>query len=489
MITTGRIKAIPDELMDEEILKPQFEYEVEYLLKWYVEIEKVLLAEYKRMGYISDSESKKIASTLNKIAQNGLFANNATNMSDIAFAIEEQIQENIEDNSYAWHVDRSRNDFQSCAQVMFGREQVLEIADKLLQLADIVYKLAVKTTDIPMPGYTHYQAAQIISPGFYLSALYEQLINSSKRMLEVYDSINKCPLGAGAMAGQELEWDRERMAELLGFSSPQRHALVSVASREWVIGISGELSALSATLSRFVSDLMMWGSGEYRFIELPDQLAGISSAMPQKKNYPILERIRGRTAHITSFHIDFLMAQRSTAFTNLVEVSKEAGKYVITMFKEMKSIFKLLSLVIENLTFNEKRMMMVCKREYLGGFTLANLLTLNSKIPYRKAQIIAGQYIKRSIDQDIHSEEANLELLEEVCKEEGYSHKLTHDAFKDALSTLSNLHSKQSLGSTSPKKVKELLHDQYNDFEQIYCNWNQRKKSISEALEKLQLQL
>jgi len=230
----------------------------------------------------------------------------------------------------------------------------------------------------------------------------------------------------------------------------------------------------------------MWGSGEYRFIELPDQLAGISSAMPQKKNYPILERIRGRTAHVTSFYIDFLIAQRSTAFTNLVEVSKEAGTYVITMFKSIKSILNLFSMVIENLEFKEARIMEVCKREYLGGFTLANLLTLKSKIPYRKAQIIAGEYIKKSIDMNINSEEANLELLNEVCRKEGYSCGVSQEMFKDSLDTLSNLHSKKSYGSTSPKKVKELLNTQHKDFEQLQSEWNERRTHITEALKKLQ---
>ncbi|MEK8104314.1 lyase family protein [Micromonospora sp. M12] len=177
-----------------------------------------------------------------------------------------------------------------------------------------------------MPGYTHFQAAQVSTPGFYLAAVSEEVLHTLRRLLSTYDGIDACPLGSGAMTGQELAWDRDRLARSLGFRRVQPIALTSVASRRWVLEVTGDLGVLGVTLSRFGTDLLTWGSGEYGFIDLPDELSGISSAMPQKKNFPVLERIRGRTAHLTAYHLDAVLGQRNTPYTNLVEVSRRPAR-------------------------------------------------------------------------------------------------------------------------------------------------------------------
>src|SRR5262245_60753891 len=133
-------------------------------------------------------------------------------MSDFAFALERHVEECLPAPVPAWHVDRSRNDLQSCAQLMFGRDQLGLIAEDLLALGRVAHALATETADLPMPGFTHLQAAQVISPGFYLAAVVEQVLHTAARLLSTYDSVDLCPLGAGAMSGQELDWDRNRMA-------------------------------------------------------------------------------------------------------------------------------------------------------------------------------------------------------------------------------------------------------------------------------------
>src|SRR5262249_40879932 len=158
----------------------------------------------------------------------------------------------------------------------------------LLRLGRAAGVLAGRHLDTPMPGYTHLQAAQVISPGFYLSALGAETLRILHRLTLTYAEVDRCPLGAGAMAGQELAWSRDRMAELLGFAGPTPHALVAVASRGWALSVAGDLSGYGVTLGRFATDLMAWGSSGYGFIDLPDELSGISSAMPQKKNFPFL---------------------------------------------------------------------------------------------------------------------------------------------------------------------------------------------------------
>lgn len=479
MVLTGRIKDSPSKLLHEMVLQPQFDYELEHLLPFYLQIEMAMISEYKRLGLITKEASEEILSYLDQINKNTIVAESESNMSDICFAIEKYVETRLTHRAEAWHVDRSRNDVQATAQVMFARKQLLDIVGELLQLSEAIQTQAIRTMDMPMPGYTHYQPAQIITPGFYFAAVNEQIGKSIKHLLHLFDELNECPLGSGAMAGLELEWDREALAERLGFLRPCRHALTSVASKDWMIQIGAELSNLSVSISRFVTDLINWGSSEYRLIDLPDQLSGISSAMPQKKNFPVLERIRGKTAHITAYYLDFAVAQRNTPFTNLVETAKEGGNNFATMINHMKTLLRLYTSVMEHLQFQEERMYEICTNEFFGGFSIANQLSLRGGIPYRMAQALAGRYIVGMMQRGRRATEVDANYLQEICRAEGYEVTLLEEELQEVCDVTRSLHSKKTLGSTHPDQVKTLLYIQEQEREAQRIQWKKAEFTLT----------
>ncbi|MCR8844955.1 lyase family protein [Paenibacillus sp. SC116] len=472
-ILTGRIKKTPSVLLDETVLRPQFAYELEHLLPFYLRIEKVMVVESVRLGLMTESAAQEILHVLEQINEHTLTAESQDNMSDICFAIERYVELHVTERSVTWHADRSRNDVQATAQLMFAREQLLSVLAELMAMSDIVQKQAERTATLPMPGYTHYQPAQIITVGFYLAAINEQIGHTIDRLLSLYDKMNACPLGAGAMAGLELAWNREQLAERLGFERPCRHALVSVASKEWMLHIGSELSTFSITLSRFITDFITWGSSEYRFIDLPDELSGISSAMPQKKNFPVLERIRGKTAHMTAYYVDFAMAQRNTPFTNLVETAKEGGSNFIHLISNANILFRLFTTVIEHLHFRENRMYQICSQEFFGGFSLANKLSLQGRIPYRRAQVIAGRYIVWMMEHGRKPSDIDLNQLQQICREQGYKAGLSEVELRNVFDVEHSLYSKITLGSTHPKEVTCLLAQQKKEREIQRIQWKQ----------------
>jgi argininosuccinate lyase len=480
---SGRVSAAPAELLHDEILRPQFEYEVAHLLPWYLAAEKVLLAEYVRCGLITSGDARALHAVLDQVTAADLTAHPDVNMSDLAFALERHVEERLPAPVPAWHVDRSRNDLQSCAQLMFGRDQLGHVVDDLLALGRAAHVLAGETACLPMPGFTHLQAAQVISPGFYLAAVVEQALHTADRLLATYDGIDRCPLGAGAMSGQELDWDRDRMAALLGFHAPQPHALVAVASREWVLEITAELSVLGVGISRFVTDLMAWGSSQYGFVELPDSHAGISAAMPQKKNFPLLERIRGRSAHLSAFHVDVVLGQRGTPFANMVEVSKEASAHLLTAFATARSTLRLFTEVLGRLRFRPDRMRAACAAEHLGGFTLANRLTLREGVPWRRAQVIAGRYVVAT--QGRPPAEVAPDVLAEVAREAGFPLSAPASVLAGAFDVDAGLREKCSAGSTNPDSVRELLATQEIRLDASGSALASRRERVAAALDSL----
>ncbi|MFF8290568.1 argininosuccinate lyase [Streptomyces sp. NPDC016309] len=478
---TGRIASGPDALLRAEVLEPQLRFETDALLPWYVQVEKVLLLEYRRLGLLDGAQVGAIADILDRVTPAAVAEEAAESMSDIAFTLERHVARRLDAVPPAWHVDRSRNDLQATAQSMQGRARLLECADALLVFGRTAHRLAGRGAGLVMPGYTHMQPAQVISPGFYFAALADQVLHTLERLESVYRTADASPLGAGAMAGQELDWDRDRMAALLGFAEVRTHALRAVAQRDWALEACAEFSLLGVALSRFVTDLMTWGGAGYGFIDLPDQWSGISSAMPQKKNFPVLERIRARTAHLGAAYAAVSAGQRSTPYSNSVEVSKEAGAGVPGAFDTLGSVLRLFGAVLENLRFREDRMREACESEYLGGFTLANLLTLRAGVPWRTAQVAAGRYIVRAVARGLPPAEPDGALLDAVLAAEGYAADDAAGLLAEAMSVPGGLRAKRSDGSASPDSVRALLAGQDVAFGALEERWRRRRTAVEAA--------
>jgi argininosuccinate lyase len=360
---------------------------------------------------------------------------------------------------------------------MLGRKELAGVADLLLSFGAVAHSLAGRSVDILMPGYTHFQAAQIISPGFYFAALSGQILHSLRRLLATYDEIDYCPLGAGAMAGQQLGWDRDRMARLLGFRGPQPLALTSVACRAWVAETTAELGLLGITLSRFCTDLINWGGSEYGFIDLPDALSGISSAMPQKKNFTVLERIRGKTAHLTAMHLDVALGQRNTPYTSLVEVSKEASSNLMGALDSCRTAVTLFTAVLEGLTFRRDRMADACAREYFGGFSLANSLTLSEGIPWRTAQVIVGAYVAAAMETGLKPGDPDASLLRKIAVGHGYELNDPAPLLAAAFDVSDALRQTTTAGSVHPDAVRRVLAEQDADHSRLRREWSRRQEA------------
>ncbi|QII04303.1 argininosuccinate lyase [Rhodococcoides fascians A25f] len=488
---TGRISTGPDDMLLTEVLLPQLRFEAANLTPSYVRAERVLLLEYHRMQLLSADDVVVLNRALDGVDEAAVLATAGSAMTDTVFAVERIVTAAVQDSGSTvpamWHVDRSRNDLQATAQLMYGRGRILDLVDELLALVRAVHRFAQRESGVFIPGYTHSQPAQVMTADFYATALGETLLHTLDRLKATFAAVEDCPLGAGAMTGGDLIWDRDGMAALLGFSHGRGNALRAVATRDWALETTAELALLGVPLSRFVTDLMTWAGGGHGFLDLPDAWSGISSAMPQKKNFPVLERIRARTAHLTSAFLDVATAQRSTPFSNTIEVSKEAGAGVPAAFDTAGSVLRLLREVLDVMTLRRDQLRVACETDHLGAFRLANALCMNVGIPWRDAQVLAGRYVVAALASGLGPSTCDGSLLGQLLSEAGSAvpgpdpvqaaQKLLDEAF-DIEKAVAD---KKTSGSTARDAVAAMCDAQAAALNVAEREWAARRAWISDG--------
>ena len=253
-----------------------------------------------RQGIISEEDKDKITEGLLGILED--IENGALTISpgaeDIHSFVEETLTERIGQAGKRLHTGRSRNDQVALDMKLYTRDEIKEIDGLLEKLLEELLKIMEENLDTFMPGFTHLQKAQPITLAHHMGAYFEMFQRDRLRLFDIYQRMNYCPLGSGALAGTTYPLDRDYTAELLDFYGPTLNSMDSVADRDYLIELLSALSTIAMHLSRFCEEIIIWNTNEYRFVEIDDSYSTGSSIMPQKKNPDIAELIRGKTGRV-----------------------------------------------------------------------------------------------------------------------------------------------------------------------------------------------
>lgn len=236
-------------------------------------------------GIISVEDKDTIIAGLNSILEdieNGKlqFTNEHE---DIHSFVEAHLIERVGDAGKRLHTGRSRNDQVALDMKLYTRDEVIEIDSLLKSLLKVIQRIMKENIDTFMPGFTHLQKAQPITVAHHFGAYFEMFKRDRSRLTDIYDRMNYCPLGSGALAGTTYPLDRELTASLLDFEGPTLNSMDSVSDRDYLIELLSAMSTIMMHLSRFSEEIIIWNSNEYRFVELDDSYSTGSSIMPQKK--------------------------------------------------------------------------------------------------------------------------------------------------------------------------------------------------------------
>jgi argininosuccinate lyase len=206
------------------------------------------------------------------------------------------------------HAGRSRNDQVLVALRLYLRDAVESLAEDARRVAAALEALAVEQGDIVIPGYTHMQQAMPSSVALWARGFAAEILDDVDALRHTHRRILKNPLGSAAGYGTpNLPVDRE--GTRLRLELPENHepvTAVQLSRGKAEAEALFQVALLMQDLGRLASDLLLFYTREFGFVQLPEAFTTGSSIMPQKRNPDVFELVRGRTATAQACLIEVL---------------------------------------------------------------------------------------------------------------------------------------------------------------------------------------
>ena len=331
---------------------------------------------------------------------------------DIHSFVEAHLIERIGDAGKRLHTGRSRNDQVALDMKLYTRKEIKEMEHLLFGLLQSLLKIMKENIDTIMPGFTHLQKAQPITLAHHMGAYFEMFKRDRLRLHDIYERMNYCPLGSGALAGTTYPLDREYTAELLGFYGPTLNSMDGVSDRDYLIEFLSACATIMMHLSRFSEEVIIWNSNEYQFVEIDDAYSTGSSIMPQKKNPDIAELVRGKTGRVYGALMSLLTTMKGIplAYNKDMQEDKELSFDAMDTVKGCVALF---NGMLATMRFNKDRMRQSANHGFTNATDAADYL-VNHGVPFRDAHGIVGRIVLYCLDKKIPIDDMSLEELKAI---------------------------------------------------------------------------
>jgi argininosuccinate lyase len=311
---------------------------------------------------------------------------------------------------------RSRNDQHAATDRLHLRDLVLRVVDELLALQRVVLVRAREHAATVMPGYTHLQHAQPVTFGHALMRHASALERDFERLAGAFARTNLSALGGAAIAGTSWPVNRRRTAELLGHDGLVLNSSdAGVFARDYIEEVVAVLALLMANLGRFATDLYVWHSWEFGFVEVEDGLAGTSSIMPQKKNPHALERVKAAAGQAIGWLPTVMGCQRPVSSTDL---DLAFGDDVIPGYGDAAiGALRLLAEALRTLTVHADVMAAKAGAFWSTASHLADELVRRHDLPFRTAHHVVARFVRDAVGRHQGPADAAPELLTQALRE------------------------------------------------------------------------
>lgn len=397
-------------------------------------------------GIVTAEESETLRNGLNAVLaefEADTFVFIATD-EDIHTAVERRLTEMVGAVGGKLHTGRSRNDQVATDFRLWVWDASTSLNKALNQLMKSLVKQAEAHIETIMPGYTHVQPAQPITAGHWLMSYFWMFNRDRWRLSDADERTGYSPLGSGALAGTPLIYDREKIADKLGFLTTQ-NSLDAVADRDFVAEMLFICSMIGLHLSRLGEDIVWYSNPNFGYITLDDRYSTGSSIMPQKRNADPMELARGKAGRLIGNLTGFLTTLKGlpSTYNKDLQEDKEA---LFDSVDTLMTILPVVTAIIDTLKLNPDNMRAALTEDMLAT-DMADYLVAKG-MPFREAHHVVGQVVRLAGERGIGLTKVSLDDLKKLSA-------LFDTDVAEWLTFEKSVSRRANSGGTAPEAVRE----------------------------------
>ena len=445
----GRFSSSTDQLMEE------FNSSIQFDKILYIEDIEGSIAHSEmlsKQNIISKDELELIKSGLKQIELE--ISNNEFNFSvkleDIHMNIEYRLIEIIGEAGKKLHTARSRNDQVATDTRLWTKKSAKEIQKLIKMVMRSIFNQANKHQETIIPGFTHLQIAQPLSPAHHLLAYLEMF----KRDLDYFEfsiqGADENVLGSAALAGSNYQLDQNLLNKKLGFSKSKQNSMDGVSDRDFCMYFLHACSMTSIHLGKLSSELILWSSNLVGLFNVHSEYSTGSSIMPQKRNPDSLELIRSKANIIRTKSQEFSNIISNLPLTYFKDF-QEDKKIIFECFDELSLCLNVMSDVIKKSDFNKKIGVELCETNFATATDLADYLVIEKNIPFRKSYKTIADIVQFALKNKMKLSEISLKEFQKF-------EKSIDSNIYQYIDVKKSLSRKKTNMSTNPKEVSKKIH-------------------------------
>ena len=399
-------------------------------------------------GVLTEAELASMLEGLDEILREGVPSADDPEIEDVHHFVEKRLTALIGETGRKLHTGRSRNEQIATDLRLYVREQIEIVSVLLGEFVSAMLEQAEIAGTAAMPSYTHLQRAEPVLVAHWLLAYAEMFFRDVDRLADCRKRVNVCPLGSGAIAGTILPLDREFLAKTLGFDGPTANSMDATSDRDFAIEFAQTLLLMGMHLSRWAEEMILFSTQEFGFVQLPEQYATGSSAMPQKKNPDALELIRGKSAALLASATQLTVTLKGLPLA----YNKDVQETQVPLFRaaeECSAMLRVAAGFMKAVQFNVDRMRAAASTGFMNAMAAAGYL-VRQGVAFRTAHEQIGAAVRACVTKGCE--------LEDLSAEEFAACGIKADAgLYKALELDSVLGCHDVPGGTAPAYVKQAI--------------------------------
>lgn len=367
------------------------------------------------------------------------------------------------------HTGRSRQDLASTIARMNLRDGLLQVMDALIALRQSLLKRAEEHVETIIPAYTHGVQAQPTTFAHYLLAFESTLARATERLQQAYVRVNKCPLGAAALATSSFPLDRKRLAELLGFDGLVENAYDAnhLAPIDSALDVANAYAVIALQAGMFAQDIhAQYAEPQPWFMLAEGELTGTSSIMPQKRNPAALEQLRAQASIVLS----------ELQTMTWVSHNNRTGMFDYRMYDPVPAgrtliVLGLFRKVVDAVVVNKARALEEVNADYSTTTEIADALLQKAEVPFRIGHHFASKLTDFGRGKGLKIHEIPYREAQRIYEEQAKDKlPLSEAEFREVISAEYMVFGRKGLGGPQVKKVNESLNYRGNTHDE-HLTW------------------